>query len=100
MHYFLAQLWKYDNSTKILENKNGNWMYETKKWELSAQEESGKVTLSLSQNNSTDMKNNSAIFLGLPGNSNKTGSKVVLEPFVTNSVWYICCVSSDGFFSL
>ena len=29
-----AQLWKYDSNTKKLENKNGDWVYMNKKWNI------------------------------------------------------------------
>ena len=56
----------------ILENKNGNWIFETKKWKLTVQDDSRKVTLRQIQDNSVGLKNKADMVIG-----NVIGSNVL-----------------------
>ena len=40
---FLGQLWKYDDSTKVLKNFVSDWKYLDDQWSIPKEEESGKI---------------------------------------------------------
>jgi len=41
--YYLRQLWKYDDSTKVLKNFVSDWKYIDDHWSIPSKEESGKI---------------------------------------------------------
>ena len=41
--FFLDQLWKYDSATKILQNKNGDWLHLANTWTLPSEGEEGNI---------------------------------------------------------
>ena len=65
---FLDQLWKYDSATKILENKNGDWMHLSNTWILPAEGAEGNI-----KDDSTGQ------VLGLSNDTTASGTEVVLE---------------------
>ena len=68
IYYFLDQLWKYDSATKVLENKNGDWLHLANTWTLPSEGEEGNIK---------DVS--SAQVLGLSNDATDTGTEVVLE---------------------
>ena len=68
LYYFLDQLWKYDSATKILENKNGDWLHLANTWTLPSEGEEGNIK---------DVS--SAQVLGLSNDATDTGTEVLLE---------------------
>jgi hypothetical protein len=64
LFFFLDQLWKYDSATKILENKNGDWLHLANTWTLPSEGEEGNIkdVLSAQAKPSLKIRTASAIF--------------------------------------
>ena len=62
--FFLDQLWKYDSATKILENKNGDWLHLANTWTLPSEGEEGNIkdVSSAQAKPSLKIRTSSAIF--------------------------------------
>ena len=92
--YFLAQLWTYDNLTKALSCKEGEWEYQNVTWELPAIGTEGFIMDSL----------NSKV-LTVNGSS-ESGTRVVLgevEQIIPNErqIWIIKPMRNrEGFFTI
>jgi len=88
----MEQLWKYDDNTMKLINKNGAWEYLEKTWNLPAEGQTGPIN---------DTK--SSQVLGLFGfDSTIDGAKVILEAADNSAeqMWYRGTQNSEGYFTL